>query len=326
MFPKIWLSLGVILGWVAMSLDPGSASAAIFADFSAARHDRFVVGAPADPDPLNPNFLFDHSRITGVALTQGVLITPQHFLTATHVSTPNATFVTADGIRHTYAANSRTVLQTTLSSDLTLGNGDVLPAGSVHWSDLSLVRLASPISAADGIDPQPLFGGPSSAIVGRDVDMFVQSNQAGSDTADDVLTVQLNTGAITESVMYRYDNPPGLPASDELRFSGGDSGRASTININGQMAVVGIHMGIGTDDETGDFYSFDSFVLPYLDQIQTLTARDGYQINVVAVPEPRLSWLLAGAVLLATGSPRFFRRSWIAAGIASRRSVSYRTA
>tara|TARA_A100001391_G_scaffold150727_1_gene108274 strand:- start:599 stop:1567 length:969 start_codon:yes stop_codon:yes gene_type:complete len=296
---KLNVFLALSAGVLSLLLDAGTLSAAVFANFSPARHERFLVGDPADPDPLNPTFLLDHTKITGVGLSAAVLVTPQHFLTATHVGVLDPTFVSADGVRHTYGALSRTVLQTTLTSDLTLSNGTVLPAGSVHASDLSLVRLASPISADDGIAPMALFGGSLSSIVGRDVNLFVQSNRAGSDTANFVQQIELNTGAITDGVAYRYDNPPGLPASDELRFSGGDSGRASVTQINGQYVVVGTHMGIGTDSNTGDFYSIDNYVVPYLEQIQAVVALDGYQINVVAVPEPGSTGLMGLVVVLA---------------------------
>ncbi|WP_146391998.1 PEP-CTERM sorting domain-containing protein [Allorhodopirellula solitaria] len=298
------LSLAVL----GLLLTTGLASAAIFADFDPARHDRFVAGDPADPDPLNPTFLLDHSTITGVGLTPAVLISPQHYLTATHYFTNSATFVAADGTRHTYAAHSRTALQTTLTSDFTLSNGTVLPAGSVHGSDLTVVRLANPISPADGIDPMPLFGGSFSSLAGRDINLFVQSNRAGRDTADFAQTAELlNTGAITESLLYRYDNPPGQPASDELYFAGGDSGRGSLTEINGQMALVGIHLGVGTDSNTGDTYSFDSYVQPYLDQIQAIVGQDGFQINVVAVPEPASIWFTL-AVALTAASVTALRR------------------
>lgn len=274
--------------WVGCFLSQGRVcDAAVFADFSASRHDRFIVNDPADPDPLNPSFFLDHSQITGVGLTPAVLITPQHFLTATHVGITNPTFVAADGTRRTYTASTRTILQTTLTSSFTLVGGTVLPAGTVRASDLSIVRLSAPIAAADGIDPLPLFSGNPNLLAGRDVNLFVQSNRAGSDTIDFIQPVQLGN-AITHSLIYRFDSPSGVAASDELRFTSGDSGRASIVDIDGQMMVVGTHMAIATDSNGTD-YSIDNFVLPYLDQIQSVISMDGYSLNLftaVAVPEP----------------------------------------
>lgn len=260
------------------------ASAATFASFSASRHNRFL-----GDDSLNPDFWLDHSLLTGVAVRRAVLITPLHYVTATHTGMINPTFVAADGTRHTYTAESSTVLQTTLQNDLVLSGGTTLMAGTVHNSDLLLVTLEAPIPASDGITPMPVLGGGYFDMLGRSMIVQGQNSQFGSDTIDFTQTVRLNTGAITESVIYRWDHPLGGGGMDELTLVGGDSGEGSFVEHGGEYLFTGTNMGIYTDPDTSEKFSFNNFVSPYVDLIASEVAADGFSIRVVAVPEPSMA-------------------------------------
>lgn len=282
------LVLLALFGLVAQATD-----AATFANFSAARHNRFLADGS-----LNPDFWLDHSLLTGVAVSRAVLVTPQHYITATHTATIDPTFVAADGTRHTYTASSSTVLQTILQNDFTKDDGTFLPAGSLHFSDLKLVRLSAPISPSDGITPMAVLGGGYYDMLGRPMILQGQGSQFGSDTIDFTQTEELDTGAISESLIYRWDHPLGGGGPDELTLVGGDSGEGAFIEIGGQYVLTGTNMGIGTDDATGFKYSFNTFIMPYLDEIETSIAADGYSLTVVAVPEPSL--LLSAFFIMST--------------------------
>ncbi|WP_404307182.1 PEP-CTERM sorting domain-containing protein [Neorhodopirellula lusitana] len=269
------------------------ASAAVFSSFSETRHDRFL-----DDGSLNPNYLLDHSRITGVAVSRAVLISPQHYLTAEHTEVINPTFVAADGTRHTYLADagSRLVLQTTLQNDFELVSGTILPAGTVRGSDLILVKLQNPISAADGITPLALLGGDYYDMLGQTMIVQGKNSQTGSDTIDYIQTIELNTGAISESLIYRWDGLAGGGSTDELRLEGGDSGEGSLVDLGSEYAFTGTNMGVATSGVS--VFNFNTLVTPYLDQINAQVTADGYSITVlaVAVPEPATPLLIAALV------------------------------
>ncbi|MEO9592675.1 PEP-CTERM sorting domain-containing protein [Rhodopirellula bahusiensis] len=291
-----WIGICLALMLLCMVANQ-AANAATFASFSASRHNRFL-----GDDTLNPDFWLDHSLLTGVAVQRAVLISPQHYVTATHTGMINPTFVAADGTRHTYTGESSTVLQTTLQNDFLHSDGTTLLAGTVHSSDLLLVKLDAPIPEIDGIMPMPVLGGGYFDMLGRSMIVQGQNSQFGSDTIDFTQTVELNTGAITESVIYRWDHPLGGGGMDELTLVGGDSGEGSFIEFDGQYVFTGTNMGIATDSETGQKFSFNNFVSPYVSLVAAEVAADGHSITVVAVPEP--SMVLALVTTLSCGWAR----------------------
>ncbi|WP_283434696.1 PEP-CTERM sorting domain-containing protein [Neorhodopirellula lusitana] len=283
----------------------------MFSNFSEARHNRFL-----DDGTINPNYVLDHGRITGVAVEGVVLISPQHYLTSSFSEVIDPTFVTADGTRRTYTANvsSKLVLKTTLQNDFDPGDGTTLLAGSVHDSDLVLVTLDHAISAADGISPMALLSGDYYDMLGRTMIVQGQNSQAGSDTIDYIQTIKLNPvvengadgelitvfpGAITESFVYRWDELAGGGSNDEIRLEEGDSGIGSLVDLGDKYAVTGANMGVGTFGSS--VFNFNSFVTPYLDQIEAQVNADGFAITTmaVAVPEPATPLVLVVLVGLA---------------------------
>ncbi|WP_146394631.1 PEP-CTERM sorting domain-containing protein [Planctomycetes bacterium CA13] len=291
------------------------ANAATFANYLPARHDRFSSGVIT-----NPTFLMDHSLISGVDAVgqRAALISPQHYLTAAHISAFNPTFLGSDGALHNFARDltpgSRTVLGTTLTADFTKSNGTVLLAGTTHASDIAIVRLAAPIPTADGIDTLPIYTGTLSSMVGEELFVFDKNVRAGKDTIDIAEIVELNTGAITASVIYGFDEEGTILPSDELRLVGGDSGGSSLIDFGGRYEVVGANMGVGTDTDTGKVYSFNTFAGAYMSEIESIMNADGYVLGaegifVTAVPEPATFFCLAmGMVVIATNRRRINRQ------------------
>ncbi|WP_143549243.1 PEP-CTERM sorting domain-containing protein, partial [Rhodopirellula bahusiensis] len=234
------------------------------------------------------------TKISGNSITYYRIEMPKLFpnasyVTATHTGMINPTFVAADGTRHTYTGESSTVLQTTLQNDFLHSDGTTLLAGTVHSSDLLLVKLDAPIPEIDGIMPMPVLGGGYFDMLGRSMIVQGQNSQFGSDTIDLTQTVELNTGAITESVVYRWDHPLGGGGMDELTLVGGDSGEGSFIEHSGEYVFTGTNMGISTDPDTSEKFSFNNFVSPYVGLIASEVAADGFSIRVVAVPEPSMA-------------------------------------
>jgi len=107
-----------------------------------------------------------------------------------------------------------------------------------------------------------VLGGGYFDMLGRSIIIQGQNSQFGSDTIDFTQTVELNTGAITESVVYRWDHPLGGGGMDELTLVGGDSGEGSFIEYGGEYVLTGTNMGIATDPDTSEKFSFNNFVSP----------------------------------------------------------------
>ena len=83
---------------------------------------------------------------------------------------------------------------------------------------------------------------------------------------------------------YDYNTVSGLGA-DECYLIGGDSGGPSFVDVNGQLALVGIHYYNGGTPGPGDIgpISGDSFVPYYINQLNANMG--GSRVSVV-VPEP----------------------------------------
>ena len=102
----------------------------------------------------------------------------------------------------------------------------------------------------------------------------------------------------TSAIQYSFDTPDnggagGLP-DDEAGLIAGDSGHPALLRIGDELALIGTHFGIDVSDgqQPQNFDRYDSFstlVIPYLDQISTITLADGFEIQTLkltAVPEP----------------------------------------
>lgn len=295
------VSLSLAVAWSA-GMGPGrpggppTCQAAVFADFDAARHDRFSGDGTA-----NPGFLLDHAAISGVAVSPGVLITPLHYLTATHIGTggENPRFRGSDGVIRDYLSESSVRLTTNL------------PGGGTAPSDLQLVRLQSPIPAEDGVQPLSLLGGAIESVVGREFFAFAAGNRAGRNVVDDAVVAEFvggNSPSFVIQFSFDTDTNGGVGGlgGDEIGLTGGDSGSAALLRVGDEFAVIGTHFGIDVSDGqnpgAGDRYdSFSMLVTPYLPEIASLTAADGYSISVISVPEAGTWGFLASACVAMIG-------------------------
>lgn len=285
---RMTLPGGCLVALTAVLLaDPTRGDAAVFAGFDAERHERFA----SDGTTPNPGFLANESRISGVGLTPAVLITPQHYLTAAHIGAGglDPRFRGGDGEVRTFTTDT--------SPGGSLRLTTTLPDGTTAPSDLQLHRLSAPIPDTYGIRPLSLLGGSPDDIIGRELLVFAQNNQAGRNVADAVGLASFDQGDPSPTVVVGFsfdtdtDDGVGGLGPDEIGLTSGDSGHAALLWIGDEWVVVGTHFGIdisdGQDPSAGDRYdSFSSLVTPYLSQINAFTSSDGFSVSVVAVPEP----------------------------------------
>jgi hypothetical protein len=269
------------------------------------RQDRFYVGS--DKDFVGQSFDW-----SGVGLTNRVsdpnswatMISPTYFLTAAHFPVYGGETLTfyenndPSGPSHQYTVESW--------SYLTTYNG--LP------SDLRLGKLTEAIPESDNIAYYPILSLPSEDdYVGQMIYVNGKPNRIGRNNIDGLTTVQeLNLSKVptkeTVAMQYDYNTVDGLGA-DECYLIAYDSGGPSFVDVNGQLALVGIHYyneGTPLPGESS-LVSGDSFVPYYIDQ---LNAHMGSESVSVLVPEPSTLMLLAaGAGTLGVAAWRRPKRA-----------------
>ncbi|QDV40410.1 hypothetical protein Enr13x_02160 [Stieleria neptunia] len=281
----------LLLGIALLSIH-SRVSAAIIDGLDPERHDRFL----SDGEP-NPSFLVDESLLSGVALHGAVLITPRHYVTAAHASPTEVTFRGTDGIERTYQSAS--------SQDLTT----VIPGQPSAFSDIRLHTLASDV--APSVVPVPIVVGALDALIGRTLFAMDAQMRAGRNVIDAIGVVEFEDGSRDSwTVQFSYDTDTnggtGGLGRDEIGLLSGDSGSAALIEIDGQIGLIGTHMGIdvpaGANAGAGDRYdSFSTLVGAYEDELSSLVSAQGYSLgtlSITAVPEPT-----ACGFLLAVWAP-----------------------
>ncbi|MEM0924650.1 MAG: hypothetical protein AAGJ83_01300 [Planctomycetota bacterium] len=294
MFTKCSFAIAILVCFTEGLWHPAASDAAIIAGYDPVRHDRFL-----DTGAANPDFFLDESQLSGVALLRAVLITPRHYISAAHVTTPSATFRGSDGVLRTYTTDDSAVMFTRDSS------------GELVESDIRIHRISEEVH--ESIRPLPIVVGDLQALVGSTLIALDQAQRAGRNVIDGLQVIEFSSGdrdTLTTRMSYDTDTNGGTGGLgiDEIGLLGGDSGNASLIEIDGTLGVLGAHMGIaappGSNPGAGDRYdSFSTLIGGYEDQIRDYVGADGYQfstLRIVAVPEATTSalWIgLAGAVL-----------------------------
>jgi hypothetical protein len=277
---------------VALSLTH-QATAAVIANFSSARHQRYITGT----DP-NPGFLIDEALIRGIGVnSRYALITPRHVMTAAHAGSGPIQFRGSDGVVRTYTSSVESDLLTPL-----IGGGTAA-------SDIRIRTLDAAIPVSHGINPLAVADGNPLNLIGREFFVIGQNNQAGRNKIDLVDIASFAGGSRPTAVVgYSFDTATnggsGGLGDDETGLIGGDSGHPALIQFNGTMAVIGAHFGIsvpsGNPADKVRYDSFSSLLSPYLDQVDTITQATGFSVtrlNITAVPEPSSLALVAVAGL-----------------------------
>lgn len=252
-----------------------SAPALDIRTYDPARHDRFT-GWPNVP-VLNPNFLFDGTKFTGVGWgsTQGhkqyTMITPRHFVCAGHspapLTAPNNVirFLGFDGV-----TVDRTVIALTSITTDTTGN-----------SDLTIGTLDQPLPAT--VKPLPYLNLTTEAeYVGKSLMVFGFSVKAGKGTIASLSTFDFDTtgpNGATRTFTFNYSTVGVNLSADDCHFytGGGDSGSPSFVLQGSQPALVGIH---GLVASLGNVYAnTDTMVPHYAAKVDQVLAPAGYRMR-----------------------------------------------
>lgn len=267
--------------------------------YTAEVNERYVSGFSSGPIVANtsPAFTLAGFDLSGVGWQTGnssfavTLISSQHALTAAHVAPgvgSSVSFLGADGVVRSYTVASVTTL---------LFQG--------RASDASLVRLSTPVNTTQIASYAGLFlGNNASAYVDLPVTLYGANGRVGLNTIDEIGAADIlpfGTGdGFADSVIsvVDFDTTPG-----QSQAQGGDSGSPTFARIeNGDLALVGVHSGIGSI--SGTAITADSLPLfASQTQINSLLNADGfanwayYTEGVVGpVPEPAAVAVVAGAL------------------------------
>ena len=262
-------------------------------NYSAAANERFSSGFPNSP-VVNPSFFLAGYDLSGLGWTSGnfgvTLISPQHLLTAAHVSA---------GTTVSFLSLTGTVQSYTVDSSYT-----VLHSAGVN-ADLKIVRLTAPIAPGDQVNYFPtLLLNSVSDYLGLTVASFGAGQRAGLNTIDaagvvDMLPFGTGNGTADNVVFITdYDAVTG-----QTQGASGDSGSPSFVGVGGSLALIGTHSAIvdASPDQT-----IDVLIPAYFGQINARLALDGYAFGtyVSAIPEPSTWGALVGLVVLALACHR----------------------
>ena len=220
--------------------------------YDPAIHDRFF-DFQGDPVP-NPDFIFAHHDLSGIAWRLNyrnlpVLISPQHFIFASHV-----------GIRLNTAIRFMN-RHGEVKSFLTV---ELFP---IPGSDLKIGKLDRPVTFEDEIAYYPILSYIAEAHAGREVLFFKKEMQGGRSWTTGLVL----TNGVPRSVQVNPHFLPGEGASDGAFAVAGDSGNPSFVEYEGRLALVGIH----TDD------GVDQLVSPFVDEINAILADDGFALGTI---------------------------------------------
>jgi len=255
-------------------------------NYSATTNERFSSGFPSAP-VTNSSFFLAAYDLSGIGWTSGnfgvTLISPQHFLTAAHVSAgTTVNFLSLTGALRTYTVDS---------------SYTVLHSAGVS-TDLKLVRLTAPIAPGDQVNYFPtLLLNSDSDYLGLTVASFGAGQKAGINTIDsagvaDMLPFPTGNGTADNWVFLTdYDSVTG-----QTQGVAGDSGSPSFVGVGGSLALIGTHSAIvdASPDRT-----IDVLIPAYYSQINARLALDGYSFGAfVAVPEPSTWAAWVGLVAL----------------------------
>ncbi len=239
--------------------------------YRAADHDRFT-GFPAAP-AVNPGFLFDASKFTGVGWwiwTSGsntfyapiTAVSPRHLLCASH-SVPSGlvNFIDSTG----------SLVQRAIQS------AAAVPNGSGGSSDLCVVTLASPLPPTLAHYPWMNLAGGDASYLGKELVVLGQTPNGtprGGRAVALAFDGEAGQFAGTHNITWLFDSATSL--ANDAALSSGDSGGPSFMMKGSHPALVGIHSAIGTVGTKTE--SYDSFLPHYAARVDTLLAPAGHRL------------------------------------------------
>jgi hypothetical protein len=237
-------------------------------NYNPALNLRFSSGTYAASNLVaNPTFILAGYDLSGIGWGAGglglTLISPQHFVTAAHV-TPLAggvvSFLNRDGVVKTY------VVESVYSVEHTPG----------VRTDLVVGRLTQPIPAADHVGFFPTLRlSTTYAYMGLKVYSFGFYQSCGTNNIEnygtyDMLPFAGPDGLLDDTLFAtNYDQVNG-----EAQAQGNDSGSPTFTIANGRLAIVGTHSAVGTSSLP--YTTNDVLLNAYFDKINARLALDGY--------------------------------------------------
>jgi hypothetical protein len=246
-------------------------------DFDGNRHYRFVEGTfPAAP-VQNGGLWARTGDLSGVGWSANdsrmgfALISPQHFVGANHFR-PSAgsqiRFRAADGqIRsYTYARFYNIKNEEGENTDIFIG------------------ELAEPIPASHLIPFYPVYNASELVLVGREILVYGRGD-AGPRIGRGVIRGFGNSlgGGLNDTRNYSFEYVQRRAQESDAHGETGDSGSPSFIEVDGMLTVTGVHSAIAQSNHLRNgttVTTFDSFLLPYRDQIDTHLAHSGYRLTM----------------------------------------------
>lgn len=231
------------------------------------RHNRFT-GFPTTP-AHNPSFLFGSGEYTGIGWDtslpnrQFALVSPRHFLCATHYRPPPGTV-----IRFLNAAGSIVDRVVAATYPVTDNQGNT--------GDLTLGVLTSALGSTDGITPFPYLN-PAAEDHARGLALEVLGRpaRAGRGSLQGFIDLELPGIDTTRSCYFVFRADGSHP--DDCRLESGDSGAPTFARIGGRPALVGTHSAI--DIGGPDTSNFDAYVPHYVDHLNALMAELGHAMQ-----------------------------------------------
>jgi len=268
-----------------------------------AAQERFTSGFSSNPvDNTSSDFLLNGFNLSGIGwdptdTRKGfVMISPIHFLAATHFapnSSDSITFQNQSGnlVNIGVAGVQAMENNNNTASDLTLGTLDRALVAADQVNFFSVADLAT----------EALYTGRALFVYGKTPKVGQATIGAFQDFAADPVT---GSSGLNPSRTYQFTYSTAAGGNNDATFEVGDSGSPSFTIIGGQLALTGTHSALVSIGTTK--INYDTFVPEYLDELNAAMAADGFQVTA-PVPEPSAYALLLGFIVL--GGAIFRRRA-----------------
>lgn len=242
-------------------------------------HDWFF-GNPGSPF-LNSSFQPSSALFRGVGQPEGdewfrhmALISPRHFVYATHYTIPLPTqlrFLGSDNQLHSYSISSTVAVKNSLNED----------------TDLMLGTLSTEVDTSTGVLPFPVLNlANEAAYSGLTLQVFGKAARSSVMPLDGFSTLANDPGFDTTRFAY-FDYMASSGGANDCNYEGGDSGSPTFIMVGGQPTLVGTasafdyispsHQVISTPSD--DHRNYLSFIPAYLPQLDTLMEADGFHVK-----------------------------------------------
>ena len=194
---------------------------------------------------------------------QMALITPRHFVYATHytISLPTQLrFLGSDDQLHSYLISSTVAVKNAQNQD----------------TDLMLGTLATEIDPSTGVLPFPVLNlANEAAYSGLTLQVFGKAARSSTMPLAGFQTLVNEPGFDTTRFAYFDYAPSGQP--NDCDYEGGDSGSPSFIMVGGQPALVGTAS--RQDSISGNSRNSLSFIPAYLSQLDIAMEAEGFHVK-----------------------------------------------